>query len=516
MKLTIKKIFKLFVLTWMVTTVFGCADVTTDVSTNTTHSTDETTTVTTNTITETQVNGIYRLTYRSVSDIDMTNQSVYEVLQLDDSGQATIRSLDMYGLHEETGTYIRINNTVNITLGLRTYEYQYDDSSSTLVFEGQVNRRNVTIHYQLDNQFDAGDSTGDVSFYDELFGEPSSEKFYNYAPTVIMEGNDTMHIWYCSNKDSGDITDYIAYRKGSLMSDGLWHFTDKQLVLGPTEGTWDERHTCDPDVVKGEFSYQEESYTYLMAYLGCVTSDNSRNEVGIAVAKKPEGPWIKVNDINPIANYYTSDEYSEEWAWGYGQPSLVSVDQSGQVLLFYTKGISTGTSTYVERWDLSDLDNPEKLNETMINNTGVVNASGMSDVINNASFAYDETFHRLYVVKEDFPYPEDSISWITGANTVLFVQLNDSDEYVGETLFTSNSYRWQVIQSITYNRTGFFRNHNMCIVTDAYGRIMSPFELPIIYTMSLTDSDENINSEISNIWRYLGTYRLHGLKIDIN
>lgn len=77
-------------------------------------------------------------------------------------------------------------------------------------------------------------------------------------------------------------------------------------------------------MIKGEFTYQEEKYSYLMAYLGCVTSDNTKNEVGLAVAKAPEGPFIKI-ESNPICHYELND--NKGFQWGYGQPSMVSMDK---------------------------------------------------------------------------------------------------------------------------------------------------------------------------------------------
>lgn len=61
-----------------------------------------------------------------------------------------------------------------------------------------------------------------------------------------------------------------------------------------------------------------------MAYLGCVTSDNTSNEVGLAVSKTPAGPWIKLGS-NPFCDYELNGNAG--FQWGYGQPSLVSVDK---------------------------------------------------------------------------------------------------------------------------------------------------------------------------------------------
>ena len=136
----------------------------------------------------------------------------------------------------------------------------------------------------------------------------------------------------------------------------------------------------------------------------CKTYDCTCNEVGIALAKNPEGPYIKADELNPIAEFYTSADYDKS-SWGYGQPCVISSDNAGKILLFYTKGVKSGTYVYVEEWDLSDISKAKLVREGRLYDKGVVNASGQTDCINNADFAYDPFLKRLYCLKEDFPYP---------------------------------------------------------------------------------------------------------------
>lgn len=477
----------------------------------TTSTTTTTSQPTTTIMTLADYEGIYSLTKKTIESIDVTHHYLFNLLLLESGGTAKFRSVDFTGMNETLGTYTLSANGIVVLMGIKTYSFLYEPNTNTLQYAGRVDRRDVIMQFTRNDDYIGLSTSGGVSFYLELFGDPIEENFYNYAPTIILEGNDTLHIWYCSNLIGGNVTDYVAYRRGTLLGDGTWNFSEKEIVLAPTQGTWDERHICDPSVIRGEFTYHEETYTYLMAYLGCITNDSSRNEVGIAVSKEPNGPWIKIDEINPIANYYTSLEYTnDQWTWGFGQPSLVSVNKKGQVLLFYTKGIIYGTFTYVEHWDLSNLNQPIKLNEAPVTNSGVVNASGIIDVINNADFAYDPFYNRLYVVKEDFPYPNSGgVNWLTAANTVLYLNLNTNDTFVGESLFNGANLRWQVIGSIGPNQTNFPRNHNMGIMSDEYGWLNHPFMIPIVYTMShLRDDYPNWN--LKGQWPALHTYRLHG------
>ena len=451
--------------------------------------------------------GWYTLVEKTIDGNDITDSFVFNAINL--SGEeAYVHAADFSGLETQKGTFAVSGNTVKITIGIKIYSYLFDAQQATLTFSGKLNKQQVVMRYKYSENFEMSSQTGSVNFTDKLFGESLDENFYNYCPTAMMEGNDTMHVWYCSNKKSGNVTDYVAYRKGTLTPDGKWTFSEKQLVLQPTSDTWDSRHTCDPSVVKGKFEMGGENYEYLMAYLGCYTSNGCCNEVGIAVAKKPEGPWIKVDHLNPIANFYESADFNES-SWGYGQPSVISYDGEGKILLIYTKGVKSGTYAYAEEWDFSDLDNAKLLRENALSSLGVVNASGQTDVINNADFAYDPHLQRLYCIKEDFPYPSDgNTDWITGSNTLLYIDLGENglDTIFGE-------HRWNLGGKIIPSMTDFARNHNMGILTDGYGQLLNPYKVPILYTMSELRTDYP-EWELGGQWPALHTYRIHGYVIE--
>lgn len=464
----------------------------------------------------------YTLTKKTVGGVDITARFLLSLLTLAD-GKAVWTEITANGTETQEGTYEISDNIISVRIGLKTYEFTTDESKSTLEFSGKINRKNVVMQYVKDENFAFSDDKGDVVFTDELFGDDINENFYNYCPSVMIEGR-TMHIWYCSNEKSGNVTDYVAYRKGTLHDDGKWTFSEKKLVLGPgANGTWDCRHVCDPSVVKGEFQYNGTQYNYLMAYLGCLTSDCTRNEVGIALAQNPEGPWVKPENINPIADFHADYDLSRTGSnsgkpahtyWGYGQPSLVSVDEKGQVILFYAAGTPTGTYTIAELWDLSNVNAPVEKHSLMVSNKGITNSSGGSDVINNADFAYDPQTGRLYCIKEDFPYPNsDGINWIPSSNSIFYVEIGKGDA-LGTRIFEDYNYTWTMAGKIDSGATGYKRNHNCAIVTDAYGRITDSLCLSFVYTMSLLPA-EFPDWSAGGQWPALHTYRLHGFTLDI-
>ena len=372
---------------------------------------------------------------------------------------------------------------------------------------------------------DSGDKSGDssttkkASFIPEvgevklLFspGKPEETRLYNYCPSIFIDSDGDEHVYFCTNKVEGNVTDYIGYRKGSIV-DGSISYTDVNYVMEHSDlGNWDSRHNCDPSVVKGEFKYKGETYNYLMAFLGCLTSDSTRNETGIAVSKSPSGPWVKCNSlksdgvtpINPIVPY--AEFQVGESGWGTGQPSLVSVDKKGKVLLFTTVGASNGTFTNLREYDFSDIDNYVLLRQrNSISSQGIRGTVSGATFINNADFAYDEVNRRIILSKPRQYFGTDgkNPSFIADTTDVYYIDDTEGNS-VGDVLFAGNntSKIWKHIGSIDAKLTGFLRNHNSGLITDPYGRIDVSKNIGVAFTRS--------DEETGGVWSYLSTYRIY-------
>lgn len=311
---------------------------------------------------------------------------------------------------------------------------------------------------------------------------PTKDGIYNYCPSVLEEADGTRYLYYCTNRESYKIIDYIGCRRGTRNADGSYTYGAETVVLAPTAGAWDAHHTCDPSVVRGDFTYKGQSYRYLMAYLGCTSYDNQDNEIGFAVANDPMGPFVKIADTPTIPYVREGDA----WQWGVGQASLVSRDKGSRVYVFYTEGTATRTHEFVDEWDFADLENPVRLSHTDLATTGLTTRTGGGDYISNADFAYDADSNSFYMATDSHPYPSDEPNYITEYFRVAYFAGDDVTRV-----------RWNELEHIGPAETGFARNHNVGLVRDAYGWLPGGNSLTVYYT----GAGKGANA----LW----TYRLH-------
>lgn len=338
---------------------------------------------------------------------------------------------------------------------------------------------------------------------DETCGDDGEDYFYNYCPSIKVENNE-MHAYYCTNKIWGNVTDYIGYRSGKIINSKLM-FTDEQLVLEPTANTWDQRHTCDPSVIKGNFQYNGDTYHYLMAFLGCISSDCTLNETGIAVSKTYDGPWIKCNDktiddrdINPIVPCEDFDCASN--SWGTGQPSLLSVDGEGKVLLLTTVGCKSGSFMDVREYDFSNINDYKLLRQSKVFNDGIV---GNNKRVNNADYCFDAENKVFLMAKGRSPFGSDGQTPNFIADTADLYYVDASMYENPFDIFFDNERveQWHLIGYVNQETSNYPRNHNVGLVTDEYGRLLRNDRICLAFTTS--------NYGSSAAMTYLKTYRIY-------
>lgn len=380
-----------------------------------------------------------------------------------------------------------------------------------------------------------------------------SIRIYNYAPSILQEDENTRYAYYCSNRytvgktlgenwmdelGNQQVTDYIAFRKGVKVK-GEWWWSEKKYVLNPitlngsSNHPYEGQQICDPNVIKGEFSYNGHTYAYLMAYLACSTRDNQFNNVCLAVADAPEGPWKRCTADEPLLKF-TTDELPPNmlstYLWGYGQASMISLDQKGRVLMFYSAikpfknsngGWSHQTQTSIARYDFSDLNNikREKFCEKM-SVTGVTkpNDAGTKrenvTVVTNGDYMYDAATKRIYGITDGGSY---------GA-PVFYVEdrSKSEDAEIGDVFFdytreewTANGIQWTTIDNVKSTNTTYYQSFsNTCVIRDPYGYALSSDKIEAVISGLL--STDALKALYPNETDTLWSFRILRKEVQIN
>ena len=346
---------------------------------------------------------------------------------------------------------------------------------------------------------------------EETVGDDGEDYFYNYCPSIFIENNKE-HIYYCTNNNRGTVIDHIGYRSAE-MENNILIYSDEDIVLSPTADTWDQTHVCDPTVIKGEFKYNNEDYPYLMAYLGCVPLNCKLNETGIAVAKSPNGPWIKCNGlkvdgetkINPIVPY--SDFHCTETNWGTVQACLMSVDKKGRVLLFTTVSAPEGGFTDVREYDFSNINDYKLIRETKLFKDGGTQYG--TNWIGNAEYCFDSKNKKFIMSKPRGGYGKDGEypDFIADTIDVYYVDASSYENPFDIFFDEARSEKWKYINSINKELSGYPRNHNNGMVTDEYQHLYREGKIGVAFTSSQYGTISAMT--------YLKTYRIFLTTFDL-
>lgn len=289
-----------------------------------------------------------------------------------------------------------------------------------------------------------------------------ADGYYSYAPSVIRE-DDTEWIWSCHNDEFRVIKDHIYLTK---IVDGV--VVDSRSVLQASPApAWDSFHVCDPSVVAGSFSYQGTKYGLAMFYLGNDLDASAHNQVGVAFANRPEGPWVKLPQ--PVVTFERTDQ------WGAGQPTAVKMPgKPGTVLLAYTQG-DTSTRAYAVSIDLKKAEKAKASAPTLLPTAGLTGTEGAPDYLNGFDLVYDKRGGRFLTVREQHPYPQDNPWWIGPSVQVAAIDADDLMRGRGS---------WTPAGDINESLTGFTRNHNAGFARDWQGHLIEKGSVTVVFTKS--------------------------------
>ena len=297
----------------------------------------------------------------------------------------------------------------------------------------------------------------------ELLDQPGQH--YRYAPAALIDEAGGLHLWMCGNPEAGAVRDHILYSEPGPEG-GL---TAPAIAFGPGEpGAWDSFHTCDPSVVEGEFLFEGESYRYALFYSGNDVDSTDHVQLGVAFSHEIAGGGSWTRRTTPLIEHPPGD------GWGVGQPSALSVDGGGRVLLFYTRA-ETVPHVYVREVDLTDGGSPLVGEERMLHEEGLTGVDGRPDVFTNVDVALDEALGTLFIVTERHPFPTDEPTGLVHSLQVLRAELED---------VIAGVERWVPTLVLAEDITGSSRYHNAGLLRSLGGSLPARPELTVVFSDS--------------------------------
>lgn len=303
-----------------------------------------------------------------------------------------------------------------------------------------------------------------------------------------------MHLFFCGNPENQIMVDNIFHIK--INPDGSQ--TAPKSVLQPgIAGTWDDHHTCDPSVIEGSFSWNNVTYKYAMFFLSNMYGVYY-NEIGVAFSNSLDADsWVKYP--KQIVRKTWSDDGDQEIggggkSWGVGQPSVVSLDKKGKVLLTYTIGDIGGTRIAWAEADFSNMDSYTISTPMTIVQSGLLAIDNQSrDYTCNSEFAINQDADKIVMIRPVQPMPNDYPAYLNSALEIDYMNLSD---------FMNQSGSWTPIYRITPDDTGYPRNHNATLLRDNFGHLQDWEEPAFYFTVSKAAPDVQSSGSSHAEWTY--------------
>lgn len=317
---------------------------------------------------------------------------------------------------------------------------------------------------------------------------------YAYCPSAVAHEDGTTSLYFCGNPVPDVMIDNIYLL---TLQQNMSHSTPVSVLQPGASGSWDNRHTCDPCVIRGKFKFDGTEYAYAMFYLGC-SVEYYYNELGVAFSNSEDSrEWVKY-PLPLVSKSWETDgdqEYAPgSFSWGVGQPSAISIDKRGKVLLSYTLGDISGTRVMLRELDLSDMSSPLIGSAVTMAVSGLKNvADSADDYTCNTDIALDISTNSVLMIRPVQPNPATYPNYIS--STLEIVRLSFDS-------LRSGGGSWERLYRLTPMESGYPRNHNACLERDEYGWISSSDEITFYYTVSAEEPDVSPSRGMHAEWTY--------------
>lgn len=330
---------------------------------------------------------------------------------------------------------------------------------------------------------------------EKIFGFDNQAR-YSYCPSIVKESDGTTHIFFCGNPTETIMIDNIYHMQ--INPDGTK--SEAKSVLQPgSANAWDSQHVCDPSVIEGKFIMEGTTYKYAMFYLGSQEA-YFYNEAGVAFSNDlAANSWVKYPNQIVVKSWSgTGDQAlpSGGSSWGAGQPSAISIDGNGKVLLTFTIGDIAGTRIEWDELDLSNMNNFTAIKggkKVLTSGLRRVDGSG-GDYLCNADFAIDTESDLMVMIRPVQPHPATYPAYLPISQELCSIPMAD---------FKLGSGTWRSIARITSATSGFPRNHNAALERVSSGDLCNKWNSAVVYyTVSKAAPDVTPGARTHAEWSY--------------
>jgi hypothetical protein len=338
--------------------------------------------------------------------------------------------------------------------------------------------------------------------------DPGIGHYYTYAPSVIQTSPTTRDVFDCENYASNVVHDHVYLSVGHLVGT-QWRYGPLKSVFGPQDDPnphgFFSVHSCEPEVIGGNFHFGGRPYQWALLFTGESVPTNLSNQIGIAFANDPAGPWTP--DLTPIVQ--TADDFGHNHYpydcppnfYCLGEPAAIDYGQPGHILVAYMSNAgSPGNDTapaeglVLRELDLSNVPASGPCPQCLValpngKKIEAVTTSGLTKVPEDASIAYDALTRNVVISYDGGPrniVPDESpvTPWVTVAS-------------ISESGLLSGQGTWQVLGAVGSCLTGHTFNHNSEIVRQPNGTMPNGQELSMMFTVA----NHNRNA-VWDLWGY--------------
>lgn len=370
---------------------------------------------------------------------------------------------------EHADKYIVLLKDKEIETNSTSYQLNPNEKACVVAFASIENKEYLSSEKSEEIEF-----TVTFGIVDPLAG------YYNRDAEVFNESDTTRYIVYTKNTEKAEEVNKIVARKGTYKFNTDYVYGDEVTLVNPGE-TWDQ-YIGSASVVKGAFNYNNESYSYLLAY--CASNKLQAGslvgyQIGFAVGKDMEHEFVKVG-TEPIITFDT-EIYGN--MTGCYSPSLVNYDKVSGIRLFYTYAYDYGHFVKYFDADLSNLNNINGVS-AFAPNYGDFESGDEKLMIPNADFAYDSENKRFYLVKD---YSPSASTRPYFATKIELGYIAEDELYTTEIKEGFRSYRVYDFIDLDVSRV-----YSASLVSDEYGHMRDLSKYELVYNVC-KDADEDNN-----------------------